>query len=227
MVSLLAECLDVPLRERNALMMAAGFAPTFAQRSLAEPEMAQARAAVDLLLRAHEPNPALAVDRYWNLVAANRMVPLLIAQAAPKLLEPPINVLRLSLHPEGLAPLICNLDEWRAQILDRLRQQIDATGDAVLQTLLSELSAYGGASMAAPGGRRAALSSTANNLVVPLQVDSHAGRLNLISTTTVFGTPVEVTLSELAIESFFPADAASADVLRALAREAGIGPPER
>lgn len=220
MVENLAECLEIPLRERNALMMAAGFAPTYAQRALTEPEMQAARDAIDLLLRAHEPYPALAVDRYWNLVASNRVVPVLIKNAAAHLLEPPINVLRLSLHPQGLAPLILNEDDWRGAILDRLRHQIDATGDSVLQTLFTELSGYARSEPAA--NRRAPLASPATQLVLPLKIQSHFGPISLISTTTVFGTPVEVTLSELAIESFFPADPASAQALRSLAREAGL-----
>ncbi len=142
MVLRLAERLDVPLRERNALLVAAGFAPMYRQRSLDDPAMAAARRAVDLVLKGHEPFPALAVDRHWNLVAHNALVPLLMAGASPELLKPPINVLRLSLHPDGLAPRIANLAQWRAHLLERLQQQIAATGDAVLQALHDELAAY-------------------------------------------------------------------------------------
>jgi transcriptional regulator with XRE-family HTH domain len=139
MVLRLAERLEVPLRERNALLVAAGFAPMYRQRSLDDPAMAAARRAVDLVLKGHEPFPALAVDRHWNLVAHNALVPLLMEGAAPELLKPPINVLRLSLHPEGVAPRIANLAQWRTHLLERLQQQIAATGDATLQALHDEV----------------------------------------------------------------------------------------
>src|SRR5690348_16028690 len=142
MVLRLAERLDVPLRERNALLVAAGFAPMYRQRSLDDPAMASAKRAVDLVLKGHEPFPALAVDRHWNLVAHNALVPMLMAGAAPELVKAPINVLRLSLHPDGLASRIANLAQWRAHLLERLQQQIAATGDTVLQALHDELEAY-------------------------------------------------------------------------------------
>jgi transcriptional regulator with XRE-family HTH domain len=214
MVLRLAEELDVPLRERNVLLVSAGYAPVFPQRALGDPALQPARKAVDLVLKGHEPYPALAIDRHWTLVAHNAAVPLLIAGASPKLLQPPVNVLRLSLHPEGLAPRIRNLAEWRAHLLTRLRQQIDVTADAMLTALLDELAAY-----PAPGGAKAARATVSYGyagIVVPLQFLTDAGTLSLFSTTTIFGTPVDVTLSELAIESFFPADAATADMLRAM-----------
>src|SRR6516225_10432642 len=142
MVLRLAERLEVPLRERNALLVAAGYAPMYRQRSLDDPALASARRAVDMVLKGHEPFPALAVDRHWNLVAHNALVPLLMAGAAPELVKPPINVLRLSLHPDGLAPRIANLQQWRAHLLERLQQQIAATGDAALSALHDELAAY-------------------------------------------------------------------------------------
>jgi transcriptional regulator with XRE-family HTH domain len=215
MVLRLAEELDVPLRERNVLLMSAGYAPVFPQRALADPALAAARKAVDLVLKGHEPYPALAVDRHWTLIAHNAAVLPLIASADPALLAPPVNVLRLSLHPKGLAPRIENLAEWRAHLLTRLRQQIDATADATLMKLLDELAA-----LPAPGGAkppRAAVNHDYAGIVLPLRFTTQAGTLSLFSTTTIFGTPVDVTLSELAIESFFPADAASAAMLRTLA----------
>src|SRR6478735_10023940 len=139
MVLRLAERLEVPLRERNALLVAAGYAPMYRQRSLDDPALAAARRAVDLVLKGHEPYPALAVDRHWNLVAHNALVPLLMAGAAPHLVEAPVNVLRLSLHPEGLAPRIANLAQWRAHLFARLRQQIDLSADPTLVDLLKEL----------------------------------------------------------------------------------------
>lgn len=204
MVLRLADRLGVPLRERNALLVAAGFAPMYRQRALDDPALAAARRAVDLVLRGHEPYPALAVDRHWHLVAANRIVPLLMAGAAPELLVPPINVLRLSLHPQGLAPRILNLGQWRAHLLERLLQQIAASGDAALQALHDELAAYPTPDLAQRGSP-----SDANvpGVVVPFQLATDGGVLSFISTTTVFGSPVDITLQELAVESFFPADA--------------------
>lgn len=209
MVLLIADHLEVPLRERNAMLIAGGFAPVYGERSLNDPELAAARRAIDIVLRGHEPYPALAVDRHWNLVAANRAVGPLMAIAAADLLAPPVNVLRLSLHPQGLAPQILNLAEWRAHILERLKRQVAATADTGLQALLDELGAYpapdGAGSFAELGG-----------VVVPMRMASPVGELSFFSTTTVFGTPMDVTLSELAIESFFPADEATAERLRTL-----------
>jgi len=214
MVLRLAERLEVPLRERNALLVAAGYAPMYRQRSLDDPALASARKAVDLVLKGHEPFPALAVDRHWNLVAHNALVPLLMAGVAPELVKPPINVLRLSLHPEGLAPRIANLQQWRAHLLERLQQQVAATGDATLSALHDELAGYPlpnvGHDAPAAGGELA-------NVVVPFQLVTPQGILSFISTTTIFGTPVDVTLQELAVESFFPADAETAKALSMLA----------
>jgi len=213
MVLRLANRLDVPLRERNRLLVAAGYAPMYGERGLDEPSMAAARQAIDLVLRGHEPYPALAVDRHWTLVSYNRAVPLLMAGAAPALLQPPVNVLRLSLHPDGLAPRIVNLAAWRTHVLERLRQQIVASGDDDLGALAEELRAYPGPGRAEPAADQ--------HVVVPLVLDTPDGTLSFISTTTVFGTPVDVTLSELALETFFPADAATADRLNRLADARG------
>src|SRR4051812_23185176 len=141
MVLRLAERLQVPLRERNAMLVAAGYAPMYRERPLDDPALAPARAAVDRILAAHEPWPALAVDRHWNLVAHNRVLPHLMAGADPSLLQPPVNVLRLSLHPLGIASRIVNLGQWREHLFERLRQQVQATGDGVLAALLAELRA--------------------------------------------------------------------------------------
>ncbi|WP_038203124.1 helix-turn-helix domain-containing protein [Xenophilus azovorans] len=214
MVLRLAERLQVPLRERNALLVAAGYAPMYRQRALDDPALAAARQAVELVLKGHEPYPALAVDRHWQLVAHNATVPMLLAGAAPHLLAPPVNVLRLSLHPEGVAPRIANLAQWREHLLMRLQQQVAATADAALQALHDELAAY---PVAQPGREAALPGGEPGSVVVPLQLRTPAGLLSFISTTTVFGTPVDVTLQELAVESFFPADAATAEALRALA----------
>ncbi|MBU1361980.1 MAG: helix-turn-helix transcriptional regulator [Gammaproteobacteria bacterium] len=217
MVLRLAERLEVPLRERNALLVAAGYAPMYRQRPLDDPELAAARRAVDLVLKGHEPFPALAVDRHWNMVACNAIVPLLLEGASPALLAPPINVLRLSLHPEGLAARIANLPQWRAHLLERLQQQIAATEDAVLADLHDELAAF---PMPSVSHDAPASQGEMQGVVVPFQLMSSAGLLSFISTTTIFGSPVDVTLQELAVESFFPADARTVEALNAMVAEA-------
>lgn len=205
----LAERLDVPLRERNVLMTAAGLAPMYAERRIKDdPALVQARTAVELVLRCHEPYPAIAIDRHWNLLARNRALGPLHGGVAPFLSEPPLNVLRLSLHPEGLAPRIANLGEWRAHLLHRLRHQADATGDPVLHELHEELSGYPG-----PAAPDTPLSGT-QSFAVPMRLRTPLGVLSFISTTTVFGTPMDVTLAEIAIESFLPADNTTATLLQ-------------
>lgn len=203
MVLRLAERLSVPLRERNALLVAAGFAPMYQARPLEHPDLAAARQAVDLVLKGHEPNPALAVDRHWNLVAANAVIPLLLDGVAPWLLEPPVNVLRLSLHPEGLGPRLANAAQWRAHLLHRLQQQIAATADGELQALHDEIAAY----PLKEDVPSAAAALAASLIAVPFELNTRLGKLSFISTITIFGTPVDVTLQELAVESFFPANA--------------------
>jgi len=213
MVLRLADRLDVPLRERNRWLAAAGFAPMFAERLFDDPALAAGRAAVERVLKAHEPWPALAVDGHWAMVAHNAVVPKLLAGCAAELLQPPVNVLRLSLHPDGLAPRIANLREWRAHLLARLERQAAASGDAALEALHEELSRY-----PQPEAERvAAHGGGTGDIVVPLVFDSAIGRLSFISTTTVFGTPNDVLLSELALETFLPADAATGEALRTLA----------
>jgi transcriptional regulator with XRE-family HTH domain len=213
MVLRLAERLDVPLRERNALLVAAGYAPMYRERPLDDPALAVAKQAVQLILKSHEPYPALAVDRYWNLLAHNALVPHLLAGVDAALMQPPVNVLRLSLHPKGLAPQIVNIGQWRHHLFERLRQQIQATGDTRLQALEQELRAY----PVPPDGDTTRLEGGVLGIVVPLRLRTTAGVLNLISTTTIFGSPVDVTLQELALETFFPADAFTGEVLRRLA----------
>lgn len=223
MVLRLAARLELPLRERNALLVAAGYAPLYAERPLDDPALAPARAALQQLLDALEPSPALAVDRHWHLVACNRLVPLLLAQAAAELTAPPVNVLRVSLHPQGLAPLIDNLPAWREYVLYRLARQVAATDDAVLAQLLRELRAL------PPPPGRAAWPGTAEtgdgdgpptpDLAVPLSLHTPHGTLRFLTTMTVFGAPRDVTLSELAVETLLPADDATAQVLQAVAAQ--------
>jgi len=211
MVLRLAERLDVPFRERNVLLVAAGYAPAFPQRDLDDPALASARQAIDQVLRAHEPNPALAIDRHWNLVAANRMVRTLLGGVAPALLAPPVNVLRLSFHPEGLAPHTVNLSEWCAHLLERLHRQCETTADPELLKLYQELKAF-----PIPARQRPIQSGA---VAIPFQLRHEGVVLSFISTTMVFGTPVDITLSELAIESFFPADEATAAALKDMAAD--------
>jgi transcriptional regulator with XRE-family HTH domain len=209
MVLKLAERLAVPLRERNVLLVAAGFAPAFPQRSLDDPALKSARAAIDLVLRAHEPNPALAYDRHWNLVAANRMVMPLLKDVPPRLLGQPLNILRLAFHPEGLAANTVNLAEWCSHLLERLHRQCEATADPELLKLYHELKAYPIPARSAP------LSS--NNVAIPFKMRLDGEVLSFISTTMIFGTPVDITLSELALETFFPADELTAERMRCMA----------
>ena len=213
MVLRLAERLEVPLRERNALLVAAGYAPMYRERPLDDPALAAAKEAVQLILRSHEPYPAIAVDRHWNLLAQNAVVPHLLAGVDPSLLQGTVNVLRLSLHPLGLAPQLENLGQWRHHLFERLRQQIQATGDTRLQELEQELRGY-----PVPEDADATrLEGEVLGIAVPLRFRTPAGVLNLISTTTIFGSPVDVTLQELALETFFPADAFTEAQLLALA----------
>jgi transcriptional regulator with XRE-family HTH domain len=214
MVMHLAERLDVPLRARNALLVAAGYAPLFRERPLSDPQLAAAREAVELVLKGHEPYPALAIDRHWTIVATNNAIAPLLSGASPELLKPPVNALRLSLHPQGIAASIVNWHAWREHVLARLQRQIDVSGDDTLSALRDELAAY-----PAPPNADATTPDDAglNQIAVPLRLRTPLGLLSFFSTTTVFGTPVDVTLSELAIEAFFPADQQTAAALREFA----------
>ena len=208
MVLRLADTLDVPLRERNHLLLAAGYAPVYGEAALDAPQMAAVRQAIRLVLKAHEPFPAVVVDRGWNLVDANATIDLLTAGAAPQLLEPPVNVLRLALSPDGLAPRIVNLAEWRAHLLARLRREIAVSADERLIELLDELRQY-------PGDKRDVEPPGSGDVVVPLRIRTDLGELRFLSTVATFGTPLDVTVAELSIESFFPANPETADALRA------------
>ncbi|MDO9560970.1 MAG: helix-turn-helix transcriptional regulator [Bradyrhizobium sp.] len=209
MVLKLAERLEVPLRERNVLLVAAGYAPAFPQRSLDDPALKPARAAIDLVLKAHEPSPALAIDRHWNLVSANRMMMPLLQGISPWLLGQPINVLRLAFHPEGLAARTVNLAEWCSHLLERLHRQCETTADPELLKLHAELKAYPIPARSGP------LSS--DHVAIPFKLRLNGDVLSFISTTMIFGTPVDITLSELALETFFPADDLTAERMRAMA----------
>jgi len=206
MVLHLAEQLEVPLRERNDLLLAAGFAPVYGRRGLDDPDMSAVRRAIDLVLTAYEPFPALVVNRSWQLVAGNAGLALLTAGVAEELLAPPANVLRLSLHPDGLAPRILNLPQWRRHVLHRLDREAQLTGDPQLRTLHDEL-------VALPGGTDR---TPPDGIAVPLRVRAGDDVLSFLSTVTTFGTAVDLTAAELTIEAFLPADPHTAEVLRRL-----------
>ena len=212
MVVRLAERLDLPLRHRNRLLLAAGFAPGYGESDLDDQSFAPAMDAVRMVLECHRPNPAIAVDRHWKMVAANRAINPLVADIAnASLLRPPVNVLRLSLHPQGLAPRIANLAEWRAHVLQRLRRQNETFADPALEELERELRSYpGGVTQTRP------IHNEGTAIAQLLRLRMGDATLSLISTITVFGTPLDVTLSELAIESFFPADQATRVALERL-----------
>jgi transcriptional regulator with XRE-family HTH domain len=216
MVLLLAERLDVPFRERNQLLLAAGYAPAFPERSLADPELAAVREALDVILTGQEPFPAVVVDRGWNLVAANAAMAALAADADPELLQPPVNVMRLGLHPDGFMRHILNPCDVRAHFIGRLERQVAITGDADLAALLEEVAAYPGHKPEHdPASIRAA-----GEIITPL-IQMRApggGELSFFATVATFGTAAEVTTSELSIELTFPADAATAAALRNLPR---------
>ncbi|MGY1822497.1 helix-turn-helix domain-containing protein [Geodermatophilus sp. SYSU D00079] len=212
MVLHLAEQLEVPLRERNELLLAAGYAPVYGRRRLEDPDMSAVRTALDHVLAAYEPYPAVVVDRAWQLVAGNRSLALLTEGAEPALLEPPVNVLRLGLHPRGLAPRILNLPQWRTALLTRLAREAHLTADPGLAALHRELAALpGGSDRRPPDG-----------IAVPLRIRSGDDVLSFLSTVTTFGTAVDLTAAELSVEAFLPADAHTAEVLRA--RSAPTGP---
>jgi hypothetical protein len=218
MVLRLISRLGVPLRERNTLLVAAGYAPVYSEGRLDDQALGAARKTIELILKGHEPFPALAIDRHWNMVAANRMVPHLLARMDASMTQAPVNVLRLTLHPLGLASRIVNLAQWRSHLFERLRHQIAVTADPLLVSLLTELKSL----PASASAQEDKLQGEHVGFAVPLKVRSRSGVLSFISTTTVFGSPVDVTLQELALETFFPLDDFT---MQALLNRAGLGPP--
>jgi len=214
MVLLLAEQLEVPVRERNQLLLAAGHAPAIPEHSIADPELAPVREALDLILAGHDPYPAVVVDRGWNLVAANSAMAMMATWVDPALLEPPVNVMRVGLHPRGLARWTVNLGEVRAYFLGRLARQVAITGDSGLAALLEEVTGY-------PADEHEAHQTgetAARNIITPLmRMRSPDGdELSFFATVATFGTATEVTTSELSIELTFPADAATAETMQNL-----------
>ncbi|GAA4534371.1 helix-turn-helix transcriptional regulator [Amycolatopsis samaneae] len=217
MVLRLGEHLDVPLRERNQLLLAAGYAPVYGESELGDPDLAAVREAVRLLLKGHEPYPAAVLDRTWNLVDANASLGIFTDRVAPELLAPPVNVLRATLHPDGMAPYVLNLGEWRAHLLGRLRGQVTRTADPALADLLAELNGYPceqpAPEVEVPGP---------GDIFVPLRFRHRDTELTFFSTVATFGTPLDVTVAELVIESFFPANPATTAYLRDQAGD-GVG----
>ena len=209
MVLHLGEHLEIPLRERNALLTAAGYAPLYRESELDAQDMQPVREAIDTMLRAHEPFPAVVVDRAWNLVAANATVGVLMQGIAPELLTPPINVLRATLHPDGLAPRVVNFEQWASHLVTRLDRQVLLSGDDQAAALLDELRGYPNV----PQRTTFPEIEGAEKVFVPLRLASEGAILTFFSTVTTFGTALDVTLAELVIESFFPADAATAEAL--------------
>jgi transcriptional regulator with XRE-family HTH domain len=213
MILRLAEHLQVPLRDQNTLLLAAGFAPAFVERSLAELE--SAKLAIDKILQAHKPYPAFALDRHWKVVLSNSALPQLYEGCAPELLRKPINAVRLVLHPLGLGPRIVNFVEWRAHTITVLRQQMETQPDPVIQALLAEVMSY-----PAPSGGVAPVGSEGpQRYATPLQIATRLGTVSFLNTTTIFGTPTDVTLSELALEMLFPADAATVAIVRTMVED--------
>jgi transcriptional regulator with XRE-family HTH domain len=204
MVLHLAEHLAVPLRERNHLLVAAGYAPVYRERALDAPDMAAARDALRLVLDGHEPYPALVVDRRWNLVATNSAAAVFLDGVDPALLEPPVNMMRLGLHPNGFAPRVVNLPEVRARLMARLARQ---AADPHLAALHEELLSYGPPGDYPPPG--------AHDIALPIRIRHRGHVLSFITTVATFGTAVDITLEQVAIESYFPADRATAQALGA------------
>ncbi|GAA2216568.1 helix-turn-helix transcriptional regulator [Nonomuraea monospora] len=206
MVIHLAEHLGVPLRERNRLLVAAGHAPAYRHRPLDDPDLAGARAALEQVLRGHEPFPALAVDDRWNLLLANAAAGVFLDGVDPELLEPPVNMMRLGLHPKGFAPRLRNLAQVRGFLLPRLARQVGRTGDPVLSALLEEVREYGGASGPVADGPA--------DIALPIRIEHRGRELCFFNTITTFGAAFDVTLEEIAVEAYFPADAETARHLR-------------
>jgi transcriptional regulator with XRE-family HTH domain len=207
MIERICDELDVPLRERNRFYLAAGFAPIHHERPLAD--LGAAQAAVDAVLTGMQPNPAVAVNVCWDLLAANRPARMFLSGLPDKLTGPPINMLRATLHPDGLAPQVRNLAQWRTHVLRRVRRQLDRTAAEGLADLLTELEQYDAPKPATTAGT--------DDVVVPLQLTSPYGETSFLYTSTVFGSPRDVTLDEIAIETFFPADESTAALLRTVA----------
>jgi transcriptional regulator with XRE-family HTH domain len=213
LVLALADRLGVPLRERNTLLLAAGYAPRYSHRALDDPELRRVRASLQRMLDAHDPYPGVVIDRQWNVVLTNRAAAALTQGLPPELVGPPLNVYRICLHPDGLAARTLNFDEWAAYLLRQLRRSMVLTADAHLEALLDEVSAYPNVT-ARTDSHSAAWDEPP--LLIPFRMMLGDAELSLFTTLTTFGTPRDVTLDELAVELFFPADDRSDARLRAM-----------
>jgi transcriptional regulator with XRE-family HTH domain len=209
----LAEHLDVPLRERNALLLAGGYAPRYPRTSLDSPEMSRIRATLETILQSHEPYPGLVIDRYWNVVLANTAALGFTAGLPDHVMGPPPNIFRVSLHPDGLASRTTNFEDWARYLLSQLHRSTVLTGDPEFERLVDEVSSY--PAVAALGDWRG--QSAEPEILVPFRIGLGDAELSLYTTLTVFGTPQDVTLAELAVELFYPADEASEALLRSSA----------
>jgi transcriptional regulator with XRE-family HTH domain len=215
LVLAIAHHLDVPLRERNGLLLAAGYAPRFSQMSLDDSAMEHVRASIQRMLDAHDPYPGAVIDRQWNVAMVNRAGMMLADGLPAAILGPPLNVYRLCLHPDGLARRTTNFTEWAAYLLEQLRRSITVSGDPTLIALLEEVTSYPNVVQIAP--MLGAPHGDEPPILVPFRLSTPLGELSLFTTLTTFGTPLDVTLDELAIELFFPADDRSEQMLRAMA----------
>ena len=211
MILTLADRLEIPMRERNLLLVAGGYAPMYPERALEAPEMQGATDIIDIVLKGHLPYPAFAIDRRWNIMSSNRSLPRIYEGVAAELLATPVNALRLTLHPDGMAPRVLNLEEWRGHVLSRLRAQIAATADVALTELYAELRGYGGEPTPTAGEGRP---------LIPFRLMTYAGPMSFLTTTMTFDSPLDVTLSELMIECFFPADAETRERVKLMAADA-------
>lgn len=212
MILHLADRLDVPLRARNHLLLAGGYAPAFGERTLDSADMSGVTRALEMFLAAHAPYPAIVVDRHWNMMMANDSIASLTAGVAPHLLAPPANALIATLHPDGLAPRIQNFEEWSGHIIDRLDRAVERSADTELGSLRDELLSLPGVERP----RRGRQGATESGILIPLRLRTGNGALSLLATQTVFGSAADITLAELSIEAFYPADTATAEALRAL-----------
>jgi hypothetical protein len=211
MIVRLAEELQLPLRQRNVLLTVGGYAEMYPERRLKDPGLQLVDEVVRTVLRGHEPNPALAVDSQWNIFEMNRSMQALIGDVALALLEPPMNAMRLALHPDGLAPRILNFSAWRAHITGLIKQRAHASADSELVALLSEVEGY--------DYSRTRMTSTTDerqDFAIPLQLVTSKGNISLVTASLAFGLPRDVTVSELSIECLFPADGDSAKILHDL-----------
>ncbi|MET7606553.1 helix-turn-helix transcriptional regulator [Streptomyces avermitilis] len=216
MVLRLAEHLDIPVRERNALLLAAGYAPHYPETPLDDPAMDALRQGVQRLLEGYEPYPALVVDATYDVLAANRGIAMLLEGVPESLLTPSLNAMRLTLHPEGLAPRIRNLGEWRGHLLAQMERQIALHRSAPLRTLYEEVAAYPVPDPVPDPDAADELAEPAPHFALPLRIE-HDGRvLSFVSSISTFNTPMDVTVAELAIETFLPADPATVKYLQSL-----------